>query len=375
MPVEFVEKQQSPSVGLPVVAILNKKSEKGQVGLEIEVEGKNIPKENLPSQWKYVVDHSLRGEENGEYVLAKPLMFSEIPKALDDLWEVFKKSDTKFDDSNRTSVHVHVNCQDFCLNRVAAFLALWYSVEEPLTEFCGPYRVGNLFCLRGIDAPATVSYIKKFIATDGNAPLHDILHYAGLNPNALQKYGSLEIRTLRGCSDPSVIKFWISMIERLYELSGKYKDPRDVPAKYSQGGPLTYFYDVLGIHGQELMKTINWNNDQLSAAILRGVRLAQSICYCRDWDLFKPLDVKADPFGRDAKKIVKKIANELHNENTPQPVMDAEDIYPDDGYEYPDELPSLPPLHVSAGQNSTPPTPPQHPQSFNSLASEWIMNI
>jgi hypothetical protein len=341
MPVEFKQKKVVSTVGLPVVALLGKKSEKGQVGLEIEVEGKNIPIEGLPKQWKYVKDHSLRGQENAEYVLEKPLMFSDVPEALDDLWGLFKDHKTSFDDSNRTSVHVHVNCQDFCLNRLAAFLALWYSLEEPLTEFCGEFRVGNLFCLRGIDAPATVSYLKRFIASDGQVGLSEMLHYSGINPHALNKYGSLEIRTLRGCSDPDVIKFWIACIQRLYELSADYPDPRDVPARYSQGGPLSFFYNALGHDlGQELMKSIGWSSDDLSAAILRGVRLAQGICYCRDWDLFKPLEVKADPFGREAKKIVKKIAKEMdNNPPTPQisqPVYDewGELMEPDDEEHY-----------------------------------------
>jgi hypothetical protein len=209
MPEVFVSRSANIAPGFDVAVALGQSSKlkKGEIGIEIEVEGTNVPKE-VPKPWLYKEDHSLRGEENGEYVLDDPVMFSEVPKTLDKLWTTFGKAKTKFDDSNRTSVHIHLNCQKFHFNRLTSFMALYFALEEVLTEWCGEHRVGNLFCLRSRDAEAIITHIKRFICSDGLYELPNDLHYAGLNANALHKYGSLEIRTLQGCSDPNVIQTW-----------------------------------------------------------------------------------------------------------------------------------------------------------------------
>ena len=193
-----------------------------KVGLEIEVEGNCFPKsdaefnddeelldesELIPYQWRYTHDGSLRGYDNAEYVLVKPLEFDQVDGAVDDLWQMFKDYGSKLDESNRTSVHVHLNVQEFRLNRLCAFAGLWFCVEDLLTRWCGDHRVGNMFCLRGSDAPAIVSKLRKLVTKGDIRGISndDGLHYAGFNTQALSKFGSIEIRTLRGATDPTVI--------------------------------------------------------------------------------------------------------------------------------------------------------------------------
>lgn len=316
MPPKFISKdlQSKPSFNIGIT--LGRKPTKGEVGLEIEVEGKNIPKDGaIPPPWVYHIDHSLRGAENAEYVLAKPIAFDDVPKALDKLWKTFDEWKSVFDDSNRTSVHVHLNCQEFYLNRLTAFFALWYALEEPLTEFCGEHRVGNLFCLRAVDAPALVTYMKRFVKNDGAGGLPEILHYGGLNPNALYKYGSLEIRTLRFDGKQETIQTFLNILQRLYLYSAEFSDPREVVALFSSGGPLSYFDTLLGDQAPIVKAAIGWSNQEIADAMYRGIRFAQEICYCRDWDLYKTQELKPDPFGRDSRKLVNKITN--YSENAP----------------------------------------------------------
>ncbi len=304
----FIPKSNKPKQGLNLALLFNKKEVKGEVGIEIEVEGSKLPHEDsTPSPWAYHVDGSLRGHDNGEYVLAKPLKFSEIPNALDKLWEVFKEKKSKLDDSNRTSVHVHLNCQLWYLNRLAAFLGMYYTLEECLTEWCGEHRVGNLFCLRGIDAPGTVTTLRRFIQADGEYPISEQLHYAGLNPNALKKFGSLEVRTLRGCSDPKVIEQWVGILERLYKLSADFEDPREVCTMISGMGTLAWFEAILGDKASVVRNGINFTDHDIDASLKTGIRLAQDLCYCRDWSMYKPFEMKPDPFNRSAKYLLKKM--------------------------------------------------------------------
>ena len=316
----FIKKNDAPQLGFSVGVMLNRKETKGQVGLEIEVEGNKFPKPegyegthqpvrlNDSTFWSYVHDGSLRGADNAEYVLTKPVMFDKVPEAIDDIFSRMASYGSVISESNRTSVHVHLNCQDFHLNRLTALLALYFTFEEVLTEWCGDHRVGNLFCLRAIDAPAIVSQVKKFIRTDGSYQLQDHLHYSGLNTNALFKLGSLEWRTLRGCSDPQIILNWVAILQRLYELSADFQDPREICSMFSGEGPSSFFDNVLGPHAKTVRDGIEFDNDRIGESMYEGIRMAQDICYCRDWSRYQPQRFKVDPFGRDPRKLAKKLA-------------------------------------------------------------------
>lgn len=319
----FRRRSAEPIVGYTLLTILRKYlkgATKGSVGIEVEVEGNKFPKvpgmemthKSLPLEgwtfWNYVKDGSLRGEDNAEYVLREPIEFEQVPDAVAELTAKLEEYGSKLDDSNRTSVHVHLNVQNFHMNRLTAFIALYLCFEEVLTEWCGDHRVGNLFCLRGKDAPGALTKIKRFIQSDGQTELNDNLHYAGLNTNALTKFGSLEIRTLRGPTDFSIIQQWVDILERIYKLSAEYTDPRDIPAQLSQQGPMSFFETVLGDQGPVLRAGIDFDDERVRDAMYEGIRLAQDLCYCRDWSLFKPVDLKDDPFGRDMRKVAKAMA-------------------------------------------------------------------
>jgi len=298
----FKKKSTKVSPGYALGVVLNREPIAGQVGIEIEVEGKHLPNKDLmPKHWRATADGSLRGQEALEYVLARPLPFDDVPEALHALWSVFRTKKSVFDDSNRTSVHVHLNFQKFHLTRMASFCAMYFTLEEILTQWCGDHRVGNLFCLRATDAPAIISRIKKFIQADGDYQFGDFMKYSGLNPYALNKYGSMEVRTLRGCSEPDVILSWVAILRRLYELSADFTDPRKVCELFSGRGPMGFFDEILGPMAMIVRSGVPFTVEQIEDSLYRGIRLAQDICYCRDWSLYQPVDVKDDPFGRNPK--------------------------------------------------------------------------
>jgi hypothetical protein len=306
----------------------------GEVGLEVEVEGNQFPKTNeaydeedldmgeeyIPSQWRYTHDGSLRGYDNAEYILAKPLNFNEVPGALQDLWRMFDEFGSVLDESNRTSVHVHLNAQSWHLNRVASFLGLYFSVEEILVNWCGDHRAGNLFCLRAKDAPAIVNRARKFIKTGDLAVFDDGQHYAGVNLEALRNKGSIEIRSMRGATHYEPIQTWVSILERIYHLSGEFEDPRLVVAQFSGGGALNYVKFVLGEHTEEVLANVQMTPQDVVRSVTEGIRLAQNVCYCRDWSVFKPSKVSADPFGRNPVKVAQSLDSDPVEEYLSSPV-------------------------------------------------------
>jgi len=301
----FVPDLNYDQEGFDVLTILGKHPTKGEIGIEIECEGNKFPKQNnlLPPLWNYTHDGSLRGKDNAEYVLKSPIAFKEVKDAVFDLYKTLADYGTVLDDSNRTSVHVHLNVQTFHLPRLTSFLALYFSLEEILTEWCGDHRVGNLFCLRAKDAPAIVSKIKKWIVNDGRTELTEGLHYSGMNTQALIKFGSLEIRSLRGVTDPGTVVQWVGVLERIYNLSAEYPDPRGITENFSGNDPIDYLRGVLGEHYDTVRASVSMNDDAIRQSMYEGIRLAQDLCYCRDWSRYKPVTRSTDPFGRNKKKM------------------------------------------------------------------------
>lgn len=333
----FVSKsaQETPGVNLGFLLNLKDKMLKeGEIGIEIEVEGKKLPgvtQPPPPEPWLYKPDHSLRGAENGEYVLTSPIKFTEVSAALSKLWDAFGEYKTKFDDSNRTSVHIHLNVQKWHLNRLASFAALSFILEDVLTEWAGEHRVGNLFCLRASDAEAIITWLKTFIQKDGESPLPDGLHYAGFNIQALHKFGSVEIRTLRGVNDPNVIQDWVKIYERIYNLSADFRDPTEICDWFSAEGPTEFFNRILGPVADVVKQSCGMSFEEVQDSMYAGVRRAQDICFCRDWSLFKTVSVSDNPFGLSKKKLVEKAlqANGYYGaEATPEFQVGVETLTP-----------------------------------------------
>lgn len=290
--------------GYDIRNIMGHNPTKGDVGLEIEVEGNKFKKEDIPLPWKYVKDGSLRGQDNAEYILKNPVPFNKVPESIDILWKMFDKYGSVLAESNRTSVHVHLNAQSFHLNRLCSFISIYFIVEDLLTQWCGDHRVGNLFCLRAKDAPGIVSKIKNFLIYEGRGGgLSEGLHYGGLNAHALAKFGSIEIRALRGVTDPKTIIDWVSILERIYKVSAEFPDPRGICDNFSGAGPMEFLNMLLGDKTQLVLDGIPYDNEQVMNSLYEGIRIAQDLCYCRDWSLYQPVETKTDPFGRTVKKI------------------------------------------------------------------------
>lgn len=318
----FVLRKETKKPGFPVGVVLNRPETKGDIGIEIEVEGAHLPAAGLPQPWLAHTDGSLRipkvpGGNAYEYVLQGPIPFGKVDKSVADLYAFIAANKGKILESNRTSVHVHLNVQKFHFARLTAFMAIYFTLEELLTEWCGDHRVGNLFCLRAKDAPAIISQIRRFLKTDGEVEIRDHHHYAALNANALHKFGSLEVRTLRGVADPQIIIDWVAMLRRIYDVSAEFPDPREVCGRFSGDGPLAFLDNILGPQAGILKKGVPYDEARVRDSLYDGIRMAQDLCYCRDWGIVNPVEVSPDPFGRDLRKLMKRIGGQFEQGSLP----------------------------------------------------------
>ncbi|MCP4364975.1 MAG: hypothetical protein GY800_06705 [Planctomycetes bacterium] len=259
------------------------KSVQGEVGIEIELEGKNFPDsyrftEATDNVWTWHNDGSLRGA-SAEIVLAKPIPRNMVTDALAVASDKFKDAGTKFKPSVRTGVHVHVNVREMTLEQTYIFMLMWLMFENPLVRYCGEDRQGNLFCLRSADAEAYLDALEQSIKTNDFKLLYtDGLRYSAMNPKALCQYGSLEFRCMKTPEDINDIVVWVSLLLKLKDASMNIKDPRELLEKISMEGGYEYaeevFGDLLPVLGQQ-----DW-----TAELYEGLRRIQPCVYSREWD-------------------------------------------------------------------------------------------
>lgn len=253
----------------------NELKQSGEVGIEVEAEGQNLPRQRVKG-WRCIEDGSLRGESR-EYVLEQPVPRANVLGFLEILKAAYAREGTIIQDSFRTSVHVHVNVQEMPIVQWYNYITLYLVFEEMLTEFCGPTRVGNLFCLRAQDAEYMLDMLQQSaVRKEWHRLVHDNLRYAALNIKATGTYGSLEFRSMRGTEDIHLINNWVNILLSLKDAATRYKDPREIVEDMSLCGPNGFFNKNLG-------KYPFLYRNRHAQSILDGARRIQDLAYCVDW--------------------------------------------------------------------------------------------
>ena len=73
---------------------------------------------------------------------------------------------------------------------------------------------------------------------------------------------------------------------------------------FSGYGVMSYLQMVLGEHVGPVLNTVGWSSERVNDSVMEGIRLAQDLCYCRDWSLYEPITMEIDPFGRRKSKTM-----------------------------------------------------------------------
>ena len=251
------------------------------VGIEIEMEGLYVPAFPM-NYWKCVKEGSLRGS-GIEYVLKNPVKRQKVYFALKELHDKLLEKGAKFYESDRTSIHIHLNISDIPVIKVFNIIFLYYLFERMLINYSGDSRKGNLFCLSNEEAERGLFLLRDACKNKNLNQLEtDDIRYAGLNLKAIPEYGSLEFRTMRGTMDMGLICHWIKILTLIYDFGLELEDPINILEIFSNEGPKKLFDFVFKNQYNEL-KYNNWNRD-----ILNSVRNLQYFIYSRIWNDFKP---------------------------------------------------------------------------------------
>lgn len=178
-------------------------------GLECEIESIAAPC-NWPG-FSVKEDHSLRNH-GYEFV-----SFPETQKSLLVYFKnmhgslSFRKKEEAF--SERTSIHVHVNCRNLDLKQVRNIVLLYALFEEYFFKFASPDRRANIHC-----TPLTETYLPVRYCKPLPYLVDSWSKYTALNIVPLKTLGTIEFRHMHGHNDAALLDEWLSTIRNLWEL-------------------------------------------------------------------------------------------------------------------------------------------------------------
>lgn len=195
------------------------------LGIELELE--NVANmQNLP-YWELKADNSLR---NGvEYVFDRPYAGPSVEEAL----ATFYNAKLVFENSARTSTHIHVNVQDMELEAFRTMIVMVYMLEDAIFNvieaerkwagYCMPLSEMSNVRLRNVLAAPWPDQSNKVLAAI--APAKNQERYYGLNISAARKYGSLEFRYFPGGPSRTELEEWLDLVVAFKKAANKIGTP------------------------------------------------------------------------------------------------------------------------------------------------------
>jgi hypothetical protein len=272
---------------IPDVSAMRVKAKAGDLyGIELECEGRNVEwdqkTEEILRNWTPHHDGSLRANHGGacEWVFTGPAKYDASVKRVHELFDYFDKSKAKLVCSNRTSTHIHFNVGDKNAYQVVNLYILFTIFEGLLDRYCGEERVGNLFCLSSRHAEQQLEWVMRACFKDHSfARIGNEQRYCSLNLNAINKFGTVEFRGMRGLDNREDLLAWLSIVNELCTYACyTMKNPVDVLQAISQNGPTEFMKQIWSAQNVRLLVG-GVSEQQLSYSIYEGLRLVQMLCY------------------------------------------------------------------------------------------------
>lgn len=252
----------------------------GDVGIEIEVEGKGL--QPPPPLWAAIHDGSLRGESI-EYVTKTPVFREAIDSRLQGLSKCLEDGGAEVFNSLRAGVHVHVNVQELTHTQTITFATAYYLLEEVLLAECGDGREGNSFCMNVSDADGVLRAVDLSVRGGDFKGLNsDGIRYSSLNWKPVTMYGSLEFRGLGTPKDFGKIGVWAKILLSILDYSLQYEHPSDIIQQFSYMRTEELLKRCLGQFAEPYLR-----NKNFEGLMFRGMRNAQDLAFMTDWVNFE----------------------------------------------------------------------------------------
>lgn len=182
-------------------------------GVELEIENCiNDYESYLVGGITQHADGSLRN--NGMEFVTRPMSLPILETTLRAFFE--KNKFNKDNYSERCSVHVHANVQDYTIDNLNALSILYATFERVLFSFIGNDRDKNIFCVPWYDTTITQSVASKKSINDlANMCSKKWQKYTALNLHPMYSQGTVEFRHMEGTEDVERILTWVKLINAL----------------------------------------------------------------------------------------------------------------------------------------------------------------
>ena len=187
------------------------------MGCEFEIE--DIKDHGAAAQYVNIEsDGSLRN--NGYEYITKPLVVADVLQAFKDVHKEVKYGENAF--TERTSIHVHVNCCNLTEEEVRNIVLLYALFEEGFFAMVTPGRRDNIHC---------VALTETFLPGIYRTPLRTMGNkwhkYTALNLKPLAEQGTVEFRHMHGHGDYQLFAEWISLLNNLFVFGRGWKVSAD----------------------------------------------------------------------------------------------------------------------------------------------------
>lgn len=257
-------------------------------GVEIEVEynaslDTNIQK-SVQQFWSVVNDGSLRtygksGDFAYEFRYTKPLNSFTSAVAVKQLCHVLNTETKEIYNSGRTSTHVHVNVCNINRLQIMNLITLSIIFDEFLVAQHHPFRSGNLFALRYVDAEWPIRFLVSSVSgprfrnfTNGNH------RYASVNLASIGTFGTIEFRAMDGELNSQRINQWVFCLHQLKRRASEYKNPREIIERFHKMGASAFLADHIPSY-----YVLNTPSSRSMEMMSRGIIMAADLAYSSDW--------------------------------------------------------------------------------------------
>jgi hypothetical protein len=220
------------------------RSPKGDVGIEIETEGRNLPHGKVTGSFQGKEDGSLR---NGMEYVSTPIFAKDVTERVDNLAGELRNKRAEVNPTYRSSTHIHVNYCDRTWNDVLNTMVIWALVEPVVFRMMPPGRDGSLFCVSSYDSGDLAGYADRFcteISQNFEMGFHPRGKYSSLNLTRLSDLGTMEYRVFPSSIDGKTIQQWTDWVMNIREMAGK-GEPLWLVREAEQN-PLPFLREIFG---------------------------------------------------------------------------------------------------------------------------------
>jgi hypothetical protein len=225
----MTEKKLHPNLDLKIgPQFIEQQQFTGDFGVELEVEGTNLPHE--VSGWTIKPENSLRGE-GLEYATKGPYNVNGLSACLDKLYKAMTKPGTVVTPSPRCSTHIHVNFQHETFGTLIGYILIATIIEPVLLRLCGPERNGNVFCMPVQETGGMTNFVTHLTYYLKLRPGKFDCYawpqrgkYAAFNTDALSNFGSIETRCFPLSVEPSTVMKWVSWLSNMRDMARSWPD-------------------------------------------------------------------------------------------------------------------------------------------------------